>query len=187
MSGLRKPMRLAATGAIIGIFALSACDNTETAEPLGGEVTYPTGIDYSDDTRRVIESVNRFINTSIKHGFDRDLYNKPEWAVDARVKGSGDCEDFVLTKLSILRSLGLCAPGNCKMLMVEHDNLGEENYHAVLAIATTRKIIILDNRYLDIYSWQRSGYRLMYGEIEFRTPDRLSVVDDNPWGLRGES
>jgi predicted transglutaminase-like cysteine proteinase len=88
-----------------------------------------------------IGTINRDINLSIVPRNDR------EWStpLETFANGSGDCKDYAIAKYAALREIGIAAD-DIHILIVRNRYLGAE--HAVVAVRTEQKWLILDNRWL---------------------------------------
>lgn len=101
-----------------------------------------------------LKSVNSDVNDSSKYEKDIDKYGKLEnWAL-MEVGGSGDCEDFALTKAKILLDLGY--PASAIHIEVGLAQNGEG--HAWLVVQTNTGDIALDINYKDPISNDSTPY-----------------------------
>lgn len=108
-----------------------------------------------DAARRVdgelrIAHVNRAINLNIRGTSDRELYGVEElWATPLKTfaKNAGDCEDYAIAKYVALRELGVPAD-QLRLVVVRDDKV--KDYHAVAAVRSGDRWMILDNRTLAI-------------------------------------
>lgn len=117
-----------------------------------------------DDMR--IAQINRAINLNIRGATDIELYGATEyWATPLKTfaKGAGDCEDYAIAKYVALRELGV--PAERLRLVVVRDNKAND-YHAVAAVRSGRRWMILDNRTLEIRA-----------DVEIAEFDPLYVLD----------
>ncbi|WP_319497886.1 transglutaminase-like cysteine peptidase [uncultured Cohaesibacter sp.] len=92
-----------------------------------------------------LRAVNRAVNTSIAYVSDRQLYSRFDYWASAEQTasiGKGDCEDYAILKMAILKELGV--PTKSMSLVVLKDE-SRDLYHAVLAVSTTKGTYILDN------------------------------------------
>lgn len=113
----------------------------------------PILIEMTHAVARHIEIVNRDVNhavVGIPDPIHRGVADLWEYVSD----GSGDCEDFQLTKRRILVGLGL--PRRALRMTVVLDELGEG--HAVLTVRTNGGDLVLDNKTDAILPWDRTGY-----------------------------
>jgi predicted transglutaminase-like cysteine proteinase len=89
--------------------------------------------------------VNREVNAAMRYQSDRGNWGKTDyWAnpVEMAGKGAGDCEDFALEKMWMLRSLGF-SPSSLQLIVLEDTRKGV--FHAVLAAHIGAQAYILDN------------------------------------------
>jgi len=98
-----------------------------------------------------LSTVNALVNRSITYAPDQRVYGQLDhWADGAETmrKGAGDCEDFAILKMSLLREMGV--PARSMSLVVLRDT-ARELYHAVLAVSTNKGHFILDNVRNEVY------------------------------------
>jgi predicted transglutaminase-like cysteine proteinase len=89
--------------------------------------------------------VNAMVNTSIRYRSDASVYRKRDYWAGPREtlsRGSGDCEDFAILKMTALRRAGL--PASRVSLVVLRDN-DRGVFHAVVAVSGNSGRFILDN------------------------------------------
>ena len=91
-----------------------------------------------------LDAVNRFVNRQ-NYVIDIDNYGAEDhWAKPAEfLQNGGDCEDFAILKFFSLRLLGW-PPEKLRLVVVQDTKMGQP--HAVLAVATERDVLILDNQ-----------------------------------------
>ena len=95
--------------------------------------------------RAALETVNATVNAALVYGADRANWGQGDsWATPAETlsRGVGDCEEFAITKLWLLRSLGF-DPGQLQLVVLQDTRKGV--YHAVLAVHLDGERLILDN------------------------------------------
>ncbi|MFZ2101462.1 MAG: transglutaminase-like cysteine peptidase, partial [Oricola sp.] len=95
--------------------------------------------------------VNRLVNRSIRYAPDQATYGRLDhWAAGSETVrvGSGDCEDFAILKMSLLREMGV--PAKSISLVILRDT-ARGLYHAVLAVSTNKGHFILDNMQDKVY------------------------------------
>jgi predicted transglutaminase-like cysteine proteinase len=73
------------------------------------------------------------------------------------LSGKGDCEDYVLLKMSKLMERGW--PQSVLLITVVRDEHGEG--HAVLTVRTNRGDLILDNKHSRILAWKDTPYQFI--------------------------
>ena len=94
--------------------------------------------------------VNREINDLITYQSDQSIYNNADyWALpkESISRGQGDCEDYVILKLALLKKLGIPTRS---MSMVVLKDMERNLFHAVLAVSTNKGAFILDNVYSSV-------------------------------------
>lgn len=104
-----------------------------------------SGARQSRDEAAQVEAVNRWVNTRIAFGDDREIYGKADyWASAAETlrRGVGDCEDFAIAKMELLSALGISRD---KMRLVVARDLVRNADHAVLVVALAGRSVMLDN------------------------------------------
>jgi predicted transglutaminase-like cysteine proteinase len=92
-----------------------------------------------------LDVVNVEVNRALRYRRDILVYGKFDyWPSPAEIlsKGSGDCEDYVILKMAVLRRLGIPASSMSLVVLQIH---GKNAFHAVLSVATNNGILILDN------------------------------------------
>jgi predicted transglutaminase-like cysteine proteinase len=100
------------------------------------------------DGKTLVEKLgiaNAAVNAAILYRADRSVYGELDhWATPGEImsRGSGDCEDFAILKMTALLRAGL--PARSLSLVVLRDNR-RGVFHAVLAVATNSGSFILDN------------------------------------------
>jgi predicted transglutaminase-like cysteine proteinase len=97
-----------------------------------------------------LATINTNINAQIAYRQDSKTYGKLDyWAMPSEIlrRGSGDCEDFAILKMTALLSVGI--PAESMSLVVLQDT--QKNvYHAVLAVTTQSGIFVLDNTKINV-------------------------------------
>jgi predicted transglutaminase-like cysteine proteinase len=100
--------------------------------------------------RARLGSLNRAVNMAIKPASDWAQYGYDDyWASPLQTLGSGagDCEDYAIVKYVALRELGVGADDLRVVIMQDDKRLTE---HAVVAVRSERKWLVLDNRTMAI-------------------------------------
>lgn len=90
--------------------------------------------------------INRYVNDLISYSFDPSLYaRKDHWATanETLSRGSGDCEDYVILKLHLLKAYGVSGR---QMRMHLMRDLAANADHAILVVKTPSGERVLDNR-----------------------------------------
>lgn len=125
-----------------------------------GEMKQKHGADAID----AIAFVNGFVNAAIQPITDQQHYGTPDLWVMAPRDGMGDCEDYALTKMFMLRQVGMQVTGNMKLVtVVVHPKDAEPVGHAILAIRLrSGEVAYLDNEFPSLMTrreLQRAGYQ----------------------------
>lgn len=92
-----------------------------------------------------IRNVNAWVNQRISYVEDVRQYGAADhWssAVQSLTRGRGDCEDYAIAKMQILRALGVAADS---MFLVIARDLVRRADHAILAVAVDGDLVVLDN------------------------------------------
>lgn len=86
--------------------------------------------------------VNRWVNEHVRFVDDdgNDIWSD---AADTIIRGTGDCEDYAIAKMALLRSLGV--PPDDMYLVIVRDSFRKAD-HAVLAVRRDGNMQVLDNR-----------------------------------------
>jgi predicted transglutaminase-like cysteine proteinase len=110
-------------------------------------------IDLSEETSELLKRVNRSVNMSIAPTPKSYGTNLEEgWTI---APGTGDCNDYAVTKRHELLESGL--PSNALRLSVVKTASGIG--HLVLVVATTKGDIVMDNLSEVIRTWQSTNYQ----------------------------
>lgn len=117
-----------------------------------------------------IFQVNRYVNKK-EYVIDLNNYGKEDyWAIAKEfLYNGGDCEDYAITKFFSLKWLGY-PPEELRIVILQDTNL--RTPHAVLAVATSRDTLILDNQ---------SGETLPHRRIVHYIP--LFSLNETAWWL----
>jgi len=92
--------------------------------------------------------VNRAINLAIRPMSDLANYGEVDvWAspLMALTRGAGDCEDYAIAKMAVLKAAGVPSE-DLRLVILRETRRAEE--HAVLAVRLNERWIVLDNRML---------------------------------------
>jgi predicted transglutaminase-like cysteine proteinase len=92
-----------------------------------------------------IELINRFVNARIAFVDDERQFGRADvWqgAAESLDRGRGDCEDYALAKRALLRAAGLAERD---LFLVIVKDLVRRSDHAVLAVASGGRLLVLDN------------------------------------------
>ncbi len=97
------------------------------------------------DERAKLEAVNRYVNASIAFVDDSRQYGVADrWdtAKDSLASGRGDCEDYAIAKLAMLRRAGFA---DRDLYFVVLKDLVRRADHAVLVVRSEGRFLVLDN------------------------------------------
>lgn len=92
-----------------------------------------------------LDAVNRFVNARVRFIDDIRQYGvEDQWtaAADTLRRGRGDCEDYAIAKLQMLRSAGFADKD--LYLVILRDSLRRAD-HAVLVVRAEGRLLVLDN------------------------------------------
>lgn len=92
-----------------------------------------------------IELINRFVNARIAFVDDQRQFGRADvWqsAGESLGRGRGDCEDYALAKRALLRAAGF---SERDLYLVIVKDLVRRSDHAVLAVASGGRLLVLDN------------------------------------------
>jgi predicted transglutaminase-like cysteine proteinase len=93
------------------------------------------------------EAANRTINVAVRYTSDVAQHNEPDrWSTPLSTlsTGRGDCEDYAIAKYVVLKEAGV-TNDDLRLVLVRDRRAGED--HAVLAVRSGERWMILDNRY----------------------------------------
>jgi predicted transglutaminase-like cysteine proteinase len=99
------------------------------------------------DLRSRVEIINRDVNQAVRYVSDfqqhgvADLWSSP---LETLTAGTGDCEDYAIAKLALLRAAGV-AEADIKLMLVRDTAVRED--HAVLGVRIDGRWLVLDNRF----------------------------------------
>lgn len=100
----------------------------------------------------IFARVNRWVNRRIAYRADDQNYRQRDfWATAQQTiaRGSGDCEDFAILKMHMLRAAGI-APTRMKLVLLR--DLAANADHAFLLVRTDKGDVVLDNTTDRVYS-----------------------------------
>jgi predicted transglutaminase-like cysteine proteinase len=116
-----------------------------------------------------LKLVNKWVNARIQFTEDRTEYGKSDhWAngADTIRRGRGDCEDYALAKMQLLRAIGF--PANDIYISIVKDLVRRAD-HAVLIVRSEGHFLMLDNntdRLVDAYASQDYRPVFTYGATQ---------------------
>lgn len=159
-------------GLLAGALALAlfAC------HPVSAELTQATAsttlisdaVKFPREDRAVIDAVSRvndIVNASMVYVTDKEHYGRDEKWVTWPEDGKGDCEDFALTKMEMLRQAGVPVIAVSRIRgVIVMDARGEIlGAHAILELLLPNgSIAFLDNRFNELMTrreLEAHGYR----------------------------
>lgn len=95
--------------------------------------------------RELLARVNQWVNREVAYvNDDRNYSQRDFWATAEQTiaRGSGDCEDFAILKMQLLRAAGISAD---RMKLVLLRDLAANSDHAFLLVQTAQGKVVLDN------------------------------------------
>ncbi len=107
--------------------------------------------------QELLARVNRWVNREIAYvNDDRNYRQRDFWATAEQTiaRGSGDCEDFAILKMQMLRAAGVDAD---KMKLVLLRDLAANADHAFLLVQTNAGKLVLDNVTDRLYDGSQSN------------------------------
>ena len=110
----------------------------------GASAAYAVSLQDSSELDR-IEAVNRYVNGRVEFVDDSRQYGRADlWtaASDTLKRGRGDCEDYAIAKLQMLRAAGF---SNRDLYLVIVKDLVRRADHAVLVVRAGGRMLVLDN------------------------------------------
>lgn len=110
----------------------------------GRAETFVAGL-HGNDERSRIEAVNAYVNARVAFTSDSRLFGVADrWssANDTLARGRGDCEDYALAKLAMLRRAGF-ADRNLYFVVLK--DVARRADHAVLVVRSEGRFLVLDN------------------------------------------
>ena len=123
-------------------------------------------LELTPDKLGELETINRYVNTSITPASDTELYGVREyWALPTN---RGDCEDYALLKRQKLIESGF--PKSALLITVVKEQNGDG--HSVLTVKTDRGDYVLDNLNNQVRLWNKTNYRFV---------KRQSQENQNVW------
>jgi predicted transglutaminase-like cysteine proteinase len=114
------------------------------AGAVGSAASWATALSKHEEGER-IDAVNRFVNGRVAFVDDIRQYRSADvWqsAADTLRRGRGDCEDYAIAKLQLLRAAGFGAED---LYLVIVRDLVRRADHAVLVVRSEGRLLLLDN------------------------------------------
>ncbi|MGV8997879.1 MAG: transglutaminase-like cysteine peptidase [Parvibaculaceae bacterium] len=118
-----------------------------------GGTDKPTNMPMTPERWTELNTVNDYVNSSIRQISDQDNYGVSEEWTYPNARG-GDCEDLALLKRKMLIERGW-SPSDLLITVVREWN-GEG--HAILVVDTDKGDMVLDNKNWAIISWNEAPY-----------------------------
>ena len=158
----------------------------------------PAKAQWSGELWRQMREINAQVNESIKYQIDQVADGRSDhWDV-LLSGGSGDCEDYALTKQQMLFDAGV--PGGALLMVIGDGKGGEDTAiinHAWLEVSTTEGTWVLDNNYQEPVRVNRipytnrtpvlfdglgkSGMLLQNVPVEYCLAKKASPTDPDVW------
>jgi predicted transglutaminase-like cysteine proteinase len=113
--------------------------------PVGGSAGRYAGSLRGASAVERLQAVNRYVNHRVRFVDDSVQYGRADvWAPASQTlaRGRGDCEDFAIAKLQMLRRAGI--PDRDLYLVIVKD-LARRSDHAVLVVRAAGHMYVLDN------------------------------------------
>lgn len=114
-------------------------------QPIGAEAATQVAEWRELDTLARIDAVNRWVNRRVQFANDITAYGAEDrWSstVETLRRGSGDCEDFAIAKLQMLRSAGLAERDLYLVILRDEKRMRD---HAVAVVRAEGRLLVLDN------------------------------------------
>lgn len=92
-----------------------------------------------------LEAVNRYVNSRVRYVEDRQQHGLADvWSAATQTlgRGRGDCEDYAIAKLQMLRHAGI---SDSDLYLVIVKDLTSRRDHAVLVVRAAQRMFVLDN------------------------------------------
>jgi predicted transglutaminase-like cysteine proteinase len=122
---------------------MTLCESSCTA--LGRRLGEISGQAAGLPTLEALQLVNRTVNSAITYRTDKALWHQADyWATPAEIIGkqAGDCEDFAIAKMALLRKAGF---DQSQLQLIVLKDVRKQVFHAVLAVHANGGTYILDN------------------------------------------
>ncbi|HUE78952.1 MAG TPA: transglutaminase-like cysteine peptidase [Sphingomicrobium sp.] len=111
---------------------------------VGAPASYAASLRGRDAMARV-EAVNRYVNARVQFVDDSRQYRREDFwsaASDTLRRGRGDCEDYAIAKLQMLRAAGF---SDRDLYLVVAKDLVRRSDHALLVVRAAGRMLVLDN------------------------------------------
>ena len=110
----------------------------------GAAATYAASLRGTSDAAKA-EAVNRYVNQRVQFVDDSRQYGQADlWSAASETlrRGRGDCEDYAIAKLQMLRAAGI---SDRDLYLVVAKDLVRRADHALLVVRAGGKMLMLDN------------------------------------------
>lgn len=107
-------------------------------------VTYAASVQSQAPLAR-LDAVNRFVNERVRFNSDNAMFGADDrWMTGAETlrRGQGDCEDYAITKLQMLRRAGFAEKDLYLVILRDTRRAAD---HAVLVVRAEGRLLVLDN------------------------------------------
>jgi predicted transglutaminase-like cysteine proteinase len=116
----------------------------ERSPVTGAAARYASALRGRDESARV-EAINSYVNHRVRFADDRRQYGRADvWSTANATlsRGRGDCEDYAIAKIQLLRAAGLA---DRDLYLVVLTDLVRRADHAVAVVRTGNRMVVLDN------------------------------------------
>ncbi len=114
-------------------------------QPIGSEAAAELASYDTLDTLARIDAINRWVNQRVEFVNDITVHGADDrWSATAETlrRGSGDCEDFAIAKLQMLRAAGF-ADDDLYLVILRDEKRSRD--HAVAVVRAEGRLLVLDN------------------------------------------
>ena len=111
---------------------------------IGAAASYASSLRGRGEMDR-LEAINRYVNNRVQFVDDSRQYGRGDlWAAasDTLSRGRGDCEDYAIAKLQMLRAAGVA---DRDLYLVVVKDLVRRSDHALLVVRAAGRMLVLDN------------------------------------------
>ena len=115
------------------------------SQPIGSEAAAYVGEVRALDRLAQIDAVNRWVNRRVQFANDITVFgDEDRWSATAETlrRGSGDCEDFAIAKLQMLRAAGFADDDLYLVVLRDERRMCD---HAVAVVRIGGRLLVLDN------------------------------------------
>jgi len=146
----------------------------------------------ADTPLQRLEGVNRYVNRAVEFVSDSRQYGRTDvWATASETlrRGKGDCEDYAIAKLQMLRAAGF---NDQDLYLVVARDLVRRDDHAVLVARANNSLYVLDdstdrlldgnraNDYRPIVTFASNGVWTHGYRVASRKPVAIAAADIQP-------